>query len=497
MRISKTCLRMVAFGSILLISFSCSEEEKELPPKPVIVSTPEAPDLAKAIQKRIENKPVEAIALLRKYNADFPNSAEILVQLSRALLDNKQYSLAAFRFEQAIFAGGGQELMLECAEAYQLGGDLDSAQDRYMKYLKSFPNDSKTWLTTARLLVENGRETEALNAFEQSGKLPNSEDCIVAGNLYLKKNILVQAQHWFEKSSKKQIKPSTGAFIGLLQVKLALGDENAAEALIFDLEKHFPGTLDNTADREKYASLIRKRKLNEFAERGINTQNLSATELAQALLRAPKKEPDPVISAGPKLGPFLSEASNSTELEENAVNEENTSLPVLSLAEAFAPNNEEVIEPTPLELGWNAYLSNNYRTALLHARDAIKENTMDSEAWRLSSQVHFQLGEIREAEMTILEAIRHNPKDLKTRMDYLSIARETLSPTRYLGELEKTHERFPDSGEILWQLARRYHIVERMPVTAGILYQRLLKITPEGGGLHTQAKMELIKIQNL
>jgi len=82
-------------------------------------------------------------------------------------------------------------------------------------------------------------------------------------------------------------------------------------------------------------------------------------------------------------------------------------------------------------------------------------------------------------------------------MDYLSIARETLSPTRYLGELEKTHERFPDSGEILWQLARRYHIVERMPVTAGILYQRLLKITPEGGGLHTQAKMELIKIQNL
>ena len=99
--------------------------------------------------------------------------------------------------------------------------------------------------------------------------------------------------------------------------------------------------------------------------------------------------------------------------------------------------------------------------------------------------------------MTILEAIRHNPNDLTTRIDYLNIARETLPADRYLSELEKTHELFPNSGEILWQLARRYHLVERMPVTAGILYRRLLKTVPEGSGLHNQAKMELIKIQNL
>jgi hypothetical protein len=82
-------------------------------------------------------------------------------------------------------------------------------------------------------------------------------------------------------------------------------------------------------------------------------------------------------------------------------------------------------------------------------------------------------------------------------MDYLSIARETLSSPRYLRELEKTHELCPDSEEILWQLARRYHLVERMPVTAGILYRRLLKIAPPESALHNQAKMELIKIQDL
>ena len=109
----------------------------------------------------------------------------------------------------------------------------------------------------------------------------------------------------------------------------------------------------------------------------------------------------------------------------------------------------------------------------------------------------FKVGEIREAEMTILEAIRHNPTDLQIRIDYLNISRDTLSSSRYLRELEKTHERFPDSGEILWQLARRYHHVERMPVTAGILYRKLLTVVPEGSGLYHQAEMELIKIQNL
>jgi hypothetical protein len=36
-----------------------------------------------------------------------------------------------------------------------------------------------------------------------------------------------------------------------------------------------------------------------------------------------------------------------------------------------------------------------------------------------------------------------------------------------------------------------------MPVTAGILYRKLLKVVPEGSGLYLQAEMELLKIKNL
>jgi hypothetical protein len=97
--------------------------------------------------------------------------------------------------------------------------------------------------------------------------------------------------------------------------------------------------------------------------------------------------------------------------------------------------------------------------------------------------------------MTILEAIRHQPFDLDMRMDYLRIARETLPSKRYLQELEKVRDLFPESTEILWELARRYHMVENMPVTAAILYRKIIQIAPVSSAIAGQAEIELIKLK--
>ena len=97
--------------------------------------------------------------------------------------------------------------------------------------------------------------------------------------------------------------------------------------------------------------------------------------------------------------------------------------------------------------------------------------------------------------MTILEAIRHQPMNNEFRLEYLRIARETLPADRYLQELEKAREIFPDSVEILWELARRYHLIEKMPVTASILYRKVIEVAPEESSIAKQAKIELIKIE--
>ena len=172
----------------------------------------------------------------------------------------------------------------------------------------------------------------------------------------------------------------------------------------------------------------------------------------------------------------------------------------MSLADAFAApigyiESVSGASESPLELGQKAYLDGSYTSALLHARDALKENSKDAQAWKLCSQAHFQLGETNQAEMTILEAIRHQPFDLDMRMDYLRIARETLPSKRYLQELEKVRDLFPDSTEILWELARRYHIVENMPVTAAVLYRKIIQIAPSNSAIAGQAELELIKLR--
>ena len=96
--------------------------------------------------------------------------------------------------------------------------------------------------------------------------------------------------------------------------------------------------------------------------------------------------------------------------------------------------------------------------------------------------------------MTILEALRHYQENIDIRMDYLRVARETLDPKRYLEELENAREQFPNTIYLVWELARRYHLIERMPVTAGILYRQVMDLTSESSAIHKRAKLELLKL---
>jgi len=44
-------------------------------------------------------------------------------------------------------------------------------------------------------------------------------------------------------------------------------------------------------------------------------------------------------------------------------------------------------------------------------------------------------------------------------------------------------------------LARRYHQIEKMPVTASILYRKVLNTAPLDSAIAKQAKLELLKIE--
>jgi tetratricopeptide (TPR) repeat protein len=486
------------------------EEEKSAPPP--LLSVHEV-DLSEVFELRIAGKSEDAINKLRDLNEKHPASVEILVQLSRSLIEAKQFSLAAFRFEQALSLRPESSLIKEAAEAHYLALDYDASIERYRQYLSKNPLDPASQLRFARMLAKQGKNTESLNAFTKANNEATADDCILMGNLFLQKGLLPQAKHWFGESSRRSDQSPTKVLIGLLKVAQKEKNESEAETIILALEKSDPGVLKETSFAEYAANLLRRRRLADFIARGTDARGKSVSELASVLLagKTPSSFNISPVTSGSKLPPrtqnphsnlfqpneVKEKKTSSTQSEESPLTDER---PKMSLADAFAApigevKNVDGASESSLDLGEQAYLDGSYTSALLHARDALKINSEDAMAWKLCSQAHFQLGETSEAEMTILEAIRHQPFDLDMRMDYLRIARETLSGKRYLQELEKVRDLFPESTEILWELARRYHVVENMPVTAAVLYRKIIQIAPRKSSIADQAEMELIKLR--
>jgi tetratricopeptide (TPR) repeat protein len=510
-------LTLLLVGSISLGIWGCSsedeslhEEEKSTPPPSLSVKEV---DLGEVFELRIAGKTEDAIDKLRDLNEKYPASVEILVQLARSLIEAKQFSLAAFRIEQALSLNPEPSLIKESAEAHYLARDYDTSVRRYRQYLAKSSLDNSSQLRFARMLAKQGNNTESLNAFTKANKEATADDCILMGNLFLQKGLLPQAKHWFGESSRRSDQSPTQALVGLLKVAQKEKNESEAETIILAMEKSDPGILEETSFAEYAANLLRRRRLADFIARGTDARVKSASELASVLLSGPppSSSNESLVTGESKL-PRRTQKSPSNLFEPDEIkkkeafnppSEENplvNEIPRMSLADAFAApigevKNVDGASESSLKKGEQAYLEGSYTSALLHARDALKNNSEDALAWKLCSQAHFQLGETNEAEMTILEAIRHQPFDLDMRMDYLRIARETLSGKRYLQELEKVRDLFPQSTEILWELARRYHVVENMPVTAAVLYRKIIQIAPHDSSIAEQAEIELIKLR--
>ena len=193
----------------MLIVSNCAEEVVENKEVPQQVVSKKFPDLSLAIQKRVEKKPEEAIEILRQYDQDFPNSPKILVQLSRAHVEAGNFSLAAFRFEQALSISSSPDLIGECAEAHLRADDLESARKRFSEYLEFTPDNFEAWLSLARILEQQGNEIQALNAFEQAKKITNSKknkiSQLLKSLLSEKKQIILSLSEDYKDSYTKKL----------------------------------------------------------------------------------------------------------------------------------------------------------------------------------------------------------------------------------------------------------------------------------------------------
>ena len=126
--------------------------------------------------------------------------------------------MAAFRFEQALSIQPEPNIAKEAAEAHYLAGDHQSAMQRYALYLSTQPEDPSSQLRYARLLAKDNQFTKSLNTFSEASEHADVEDCVLMGNLFLRKKLIPQAKHWFEEASNRAPHASIEAKIGLLRI---------------------------------------------------------------------------------------------------------------------------------------------------------------------------------------------------------------------------------------------------------------------------------------
>ncbi|SVE59971.1 uncharacterized protein METZ01_LOCUS512825, partial [marine metagenome] len=195
-------LSMIRFSAVvvsIVITGGCSDDPRQVSP-PSEPDQQNPPDLGEAIQKRIEGKTDEALAILRDLNDRHPESPEIITMLGRTLLDAEEYALAAFRLEQAFALGSETKVLAEAAQAHELAEDDESAEKAYATYMEKHPDDTFANLKYARVLHRLGEHSKALDAFLQASDKAETADAMAVAQLFLAKKMYTQAEHWFRSA---------------------------------------------------------------------------------------------------------------------------------------------------------------------------------------------------------------------------------------------------------------------------------------------------------
>ena len=468
-------------------------------------------DLDRASLKIVAGQPAEAATILEKLNRDFPKNTEVLELLGWARSETGDYLEAAFWYEQAADRHpNGASFLKRAGECYELAGEDASASLSYSAYVALEPSDGHVWHKLYQLRARAARvpglstaarkqlETDALNAILKAKGAATPDEALDIARLFQNKNILPEAEFWFEAVSVNPEGDQRGALLGLLEVHLARRADDKAESIARLLNKRFPGSIDDHSSATDVIRLLSTQHAATLFERGFDPEGRTVSELFLALkadtvanifkpvklplTEEPSEEPQPETPQPSSTGMRLADLFNFDDTPGST--DQNAS--------AVAEKAADFLERAELAL-----LDQNPRGAQLFLREAIKEEPDNATAWYLRSRAHLMASEAEEAEMTATEAVRLAGASLEIRLHFIDVARPVLSPRRFLVELDKAHEDFPQSLDVLWQLARQYHYVEEKTVIAAILYRRFLATAPAGHPMLENVQRELASLGNL
>jgi len=190
----------------------------------------------------------QAISLLDNLYKKHPKHIGLLETLAFAQADIGNHHLAAFYFEEVVkIDPGKQQFLIYAAQSHVQSGDVAIAVTKYRKYLKKQPKESRIWKILGELLVKQGDQIAAIDAFKESYQIRPDE--IVALNLgaaYADTHLAVEAEFWFQIVMEFESDSMPQALLGLLDVAMIQRNYMIADKIVERLDTEHKGTLDNS-----------------------------------------------------------------------------------------------------------------------------------------------------------------------------------------------------------------------------------------------------------
>ncbi|MEC8333117.1 MAG: tetratricopeptide repeat protein [Verrucomicrobiota bacterium] len=463
----------------------------------------------------------DALEILEKLAEQYPNDEEILGSIGQVYSMEGDFKTAAFFFEQAHLQAPNDTERLY--QAYLGAQAAMLPAGHLLEKLSIQATDrmtSELWIHLGKIRQTENKVKPALEAYlngvDPETTTPNPEIAASIGQLFAKTGNLNQAKIWLQIAVSNGGPNSLTALFELLEINLRQQDWLSAESVITELDAKFPGAIDASAWKETRQEIVvwreaqnaMKTELSKIRVENANlTQNnnisedydaviegkdqvIADLEIAEAMAEALaiETEDTDTISNEVSIIPPKS-ASREVILE---VNEESNTSDLEIISMEYDPEGVvtgDNLEATETQLlrtiqellsdASAAELEQDYNSAITNYWTAMGVNNNRADIWNLLSRAYFADGQIANADIAALEAVRLEPLTVAYTLDYLRVAQKSKLPNAFLSQLEIAYSRFPESAEIILSLARAHERISGQNATARNLYLRFIEIAPK------------------
>jgi tetratricopeptide (TPR) repeat protein len=369
-----------------------------------------------------------------------------------------------------------------------------------------------------------------------------SETALEIGRLFIQVENYPQAERWLRRAAEDEITELPARF-SLMEVYFNQSAWGQAEQEMEILDERFPGAIEGSQWAEARAELERWQSARAEAARvaaeqiaaiqlpgaeTVEEETAPAVE-GEAVAEAPAEDTPTTIDPATRVEDAPAAATPAADTSETAAA---TPPPSIKLADADEPAPAEptdaaeesaaleqdpriTIQPTdPLdglvvtfdgagddsivfesdpsaiapapeitlslpERAQQAAADGNTEEAIRLYWRALGENPEEPVLWQRLSDLYLVEGQLRNAETTILEAIRLAPQSIGLTLQHLRIQQRLLDPQSFVRAVERAADRFPRSADIALSLARAYDRVLNDSVAAQRQYRRFIELDPD------------------